>query len=599
MTSFVRSFLPCAVLGLSIFSSFPANAQSDQYLGTVGIDNGQAAFGNTGFAQPVGVAIDHVANHLIVADSENNRVQIFDATSLAYVATIGSPVNLPGSDDAHLNLPGGLAVDETNRHIIVADLENNRLQVFNADNFSYVATIGSGKGTANGAFSGPFGVLADPAHNRILAADIGNGRVQIFNATTFAFQESIGTGQAISPGFIGPVNLALDPAHGTLLILDGTQNCAFAVDSQSFAPKGKVGTCQLISIVQADEGAFDFAIAVDPAKNRILLTDTPNDRILVFDAGTFAQTGTLGVADVAKADNTHFDFPGGLYSDQATGRLYIGDTLNNRVQIYGGPVATPLAAAILPGGRSVPLGHVATVFATILNAGPNSLNNCRIFLPNSAPSQISMSYQTTDPATNALTGTQNTPVTIAGTANGIVGSQTFLLAFSSQQSVQAPTEPLAFACDNATPASPLVGINTIDLSFSLAAVPDVIAIAATASGDGVLTIPFSSQGAGAFALASTNAGAGGTVTASVDTGGATLPLTATICQTVTGTGACMQAPASSISTSIAANARPTFSVFVTASQPIQESAALSRIFVRFTDSGGNPRGSTSVAVQTN
>ena len=65
--------------------------------------------------------------------------------------------------------------------------------------------------------------------------------------------------------------------------------------------------------------------------------------------------------------------------------------------------------------------------------------NCGISLNTGIP--VSLLYQTTNPATNALTGSPNTPVNIpAG------GLQTFLVAFTSQ----APFGPVDAALENAT-----------------------------------------------------------------------------------------------------------------------------------------------------
>lgn len=47
-----------------------------------------------------------------------------------------------------------------------------------------------------------------------------------------------------------------------------------------------------------------------------------------------------------------------------------------------------------------------------------------------------------------------------------------------------------------------------------------------------------------------------------DTGSATLPVVLTICQTNPVTGECLQAPAPSVTTTIANGATPTFGIFV-------------------------------------
>jgi len=257
--------------------------------------------------------------------------------------------------------------------------------------------------------------------------------------------------------------------------------------------------------------------------------------------------------------------------------------------------ASPVVASVLPGGRSVQVGTTATVFATMLNGGSSSVSGCDVALPASAPAGLSIAYQTTDPTTNALTGTPNTPVSIAGNN----GAQSFLLSFASSSAVTAQGLALDFGCSGSMPVTTIPGVNTVDLLFSSTPIPDIIALAATASGNGIVTVPQSTNGASAFAVASDNAGAAGSLTVSTDTGSATLPLSINLCQTDPSTGACMAAPTPTVTISDAAGATPTFSIFITASAPISLDPANSRIFLRFMDSGGVSHGSTSVAVDTN
>jgi len=90
----------------------------------------------------------------------------------------------------------------------------------------------------------------------------------------------------------------------------------------------------------------------------------------------------------------------------------------------------------------------------------------------------------------------------------------------------------------------------------------------------------------------------GSITASADTGAATLPVSIALCQTVPATGACLEAPAGTVTADIGAGTTPTFGVFVTAQQAIPFDPAASRVFVRFKDVDGVTRGSRSVAVRT-
>ena len=270
------------------------------------------------------------------------------------------------------------------------------------------------------------------------------------------------------------------------------------------------------------------------------------------------------------------------------GSLFNGD--DGAAYVYE-PLRDPtLAAASLPTSRSVQVGNSATAFATIINTDTVTAAGCGIAPLSSVPAGFS--YQTTDPATNALIGTANTPVDIA--AGGV---QTFLFAFTPAAEI-APTDvQLSYDCANTEPAAVTPGLNTLLLSASATPVPDIVALGATPTGDGTLRLP-GVGGSGAFAVASVNVGSSDTITATPGFGSASLPVALSICETNPATGACLGAAAASVTTSIAAGATPTFAIFATATADVPFNPASSRIFVSFTDAGGITRGSTSVAVTT-
>jgi len=256
-----------------------------------------------------------------------------------------------------------------------------------------------------------------------------------------------------------------------------------------------------------------------------------------------------------------------------------------------GGAKADIVAAVLPSSRSVEVGNTATAFATIINAGTTAATGCAIALGTDIPATFT--YQTTNPATNAATGTANTPVTIAAGA-----FQTFVFAISPTAAFSSTDVALDFTCTGLDPAPTLSGINTLLLTATASAGPDIVALAATVSGNGTLSLP-STTGAAAFAVATVNVGAVDAITVSADTGGTvTLPVTIAICQTVPATGACMAAPASTVTTTIPANGTPTFGVFVTGTGNVATLPGADRVSVRFTGSSGTVVGSTSVAVQT-
>lgn len=252
--------------------------------------------------------------------------------------------------------------------------------------------------------------------------------------------------------------------------------------------------------------------------------------------------------------------------------------------------ADDLAAATLPSSRSAQIGQTVTAFATVINTSGKALSNCTVSL-NGFP--VALSYTETNPATNQPVGTPNTPFPLA-----IGATQTLVLGLTPSAAL-APTQlPIVFGCSGAQPAPSLPGLNTVLLSAAATQPPDIVTLAATPSGDGVVRMPSVGQPQ-AFAIATDNLGTDATITVSVNEGTATLPVSLTVCQTNSGTGACLSAPASTVTLDFPGGATPTFTVFVNATAPIPFAPATTRLFVEFTDSSNDVRGGASVAVTNN
>ena len=246
-------------------------------------------------------------------------------------------------------------------------------------------------------------------------------------------------------------------------------------------------------------------------------------------------------------------------------------------------------AAVLPSSRSVRVGVTATAFATIINQGPSTARDCRIALVSNIPATFT--FQTTNPATNAVTGTPNAPVDIpAG------GSQSFVLALTPTAPFHAQDVELSFVCANTAPAVITKGLNTFFCSASATAVPDIVALVATVSNNGIVTLS-SPTGSGAFAVAIANVGTTGRITVVTDTGDASLPVVVLACRT-DASGKCMDVPRSTLTLDVGENTFVSFGLFVTGQGAVALDPANHRIFVRFVDDSGETRGSTSVAVQT-
>jgi hypothetical protein len=253
-------------------------------------------------------------------------------------------------------------------------------------------------------------------------------------------------------------------------------------------------------------------------------------------------------------------------------------------------VAATIAASALPDAFAVQIDTTASVFATMINATDSALENCRVALAEPAGSGLFFGFQQTNSSTNIPIGEVNTPVTIP--AKGLAS---FILTFGSISPETVPALPLEYACDGSIAPLSQAGIGSVDVAISATPIANMVAIAETASKNGILTVPV--NGANAFAVATANAGkASGTVTVDLDTGGTDLPLTLSLCQTNPKTAGCLASPTSSLTLTVAEGAEPTFCVFAVATGSIASAPATNRIFLRFKINGVEV-GVTSVAVE--
>ncbi|HVJ54646.1 MAG TPA: NHL repeat-containing protein [Aliidongia sp.] len=541
--------------------------------------------------------VDTVHGRLLVADVGNQRVQIYDSATLAYVGTIGA-TGVAGGDNGHLDQPVDVGFDAANDRILVADQGNQRVQVFDAQSFAYIATIGAAgvAGGDNAHFSLPASVKVNPDAGQIYVADALNHRVQIFNAQSLAYVATLGTSGvagADASHLSEPADAEYNPVLNQIMVADLDNARVQFYDAASLQPLSQLG---VTGSPDTDNAHFDLPVSVtfDPMGKLILVADgSSSNRVQIYSATTYRFIATLGTT-AAGADSNHFAGPFGISVDPVHSRIFVGDSENNRLQIFTA-LPTPLVTSVLPGARSVQIGATPTMFANILNVGTTPLSNCGVALPASSPAGLSIQFRTTDPATNTAIGTTGVAASLAAAPAGSVSVQTFVLAFDSGAALARTGLPLEFACDGVAPATVMPGVNNADLIFSTSPVADVIALAATAKNDGIVHVP--AGGSGAFAVASINIGVAGNLIVAADTGGVSLPLTANICESQAN-GQCLAAPASSLPITYAAGATPTFSVFITASGSIPLAAATSRIFVKFLDGAGALHGETSVAVET-
>jgi uncharacterized protein (DUF1800 family) len=255
-----------------------------------------------------------------------------------------------------------------------------------------------------------------------------------------------------------------------------------------------------------------------------------------------------------------------------------------------------LVASVLPSARTILLEQntrgYATVFATVINGGSTPLTGCQAVLPGDPG--VRLDYQTTNPTSNALIGAANTPFELAPGA-----AQSLVLSFSSIRTFRGPVGPIV-ACNGGATSPSVEGLTTVNLAFVDQAAPDIIPIALTTSGDGVIRVP-ESDGRNVMVLAAVNIGAASRVVVRPvgrlrTSSGFSASLL--ICET-NASGVCLEPPLPFIEAEFLPNTPRTFTVFVegVSGPEVAFDPASNRVSVEFLyDWDGKLTGRTGAAV---
>ena len=248
---------------------------------------GSAGTGNGQFYGPVSIAIDASGN-LWVVDLGNARLEKFDSSG-NYITQFGSS----GSGNGQFSWPTSSAIDSSG-NIWVLDGYNARVQEFNSSG-TYVTQFGS-----NGNGNGQFGInpsngansiaqaLAIDSSNNIFVADTYNNRVEEFNSSG-AYIRQFGTAGSGNGQFLSPKGTAVD-ASGNVWVAD-LGNCRVQEFSSSGSYLRQFGSCG------TGNGQFTWptSVSIDASGNAWVI-DGYNARVQEFSSsGTYlAQFGSYG-----------------------------------------------------------------------------------------------------------------------------------------------------------------------------------------------------------------------------------------------------------------------------------------------------------------
>jgi DNA-binding beta-propeller fold protein YncE len=220
--------------------------------------------GDMGACKPAGggsVAVGD-QDEIIVSDIINHRVQVFDRDGQFRMAWGG-----PGPAEGQFIEPSGLAVDARG-HLYIADRWNHRIQKFDRQGALLLAWGHLGSG--DGEFKRPAAVALD-RRGQVYVLDGGNYRVQVFDVAGRFLAAWGGFGR--EPGeLVHPIGLAIDRDGRAYLADGGDQRIKAFSDNGIFLGQwggSGVGPGQfadMSGIAVDDEGAIYVA---DSALGRV------------------------------------------------------------------------------------------------------------------------------------------------------------------------------------------------------------------------------------------------------------------------------------------------------------------------------------------
>ena len=337
----MRRFLFAALLSATCLVA-PAAASAEvgflrQFGGEDGKKPGQ-------FALPDGIGVDNAGN-VLVADSQNNRIQRFSYTGrvLPFAPFAKGPWR---QEPGKFKLPYDVDFDGLG-NIFVADTQNHRIQKFTPQGkFIRMWGRNGGDGTPGvgpGEMDQPRGLATDPFGN-VWVADHENARVLKFdndgrllltlgaNGGDGSFGEGIGefnSPRGICSDRQGSIYIADDVNHRIVKLRGDTGQFVW-VAGKPGGPASGAGT---------GDGEFKlpYGCAVDN-RNHLWIADTNNHRVveLTTDGAFVRNWGKNGGDGTPGSGPGEFEEPYNAGNDCA-GNIYISDEHNRRVQVFGEP----------------------------------------------------------------------------------------------------------------------------------------------------------------------------------------------------------------------------------------------------------------------
>jgi uncharacterized protein (TIGR03437 family) len=319
------------------FNCLVCVGRTNVILGQPDANNSGVNLNQTGFRNPVGIATD--GTHLIVADSDNNRVMIWNtiptkAFNQPADVVIGQPDfthNSTSNPPSATSLRGPQGVWILNGKLFIADTADNRVLVYNSiptkngqaadlviGQSGFTVAIPTAQTTPHPTQStlySPVSVSTDGTH--LFVADLGNNRVLIWNKipTSNGSPADLVIGQPDFVSFFDDNSTALCASNGT----DANSNKTYPF------------LC---------EKTLAFPRFVISDGTRLYIADGGNDRVLIYNT---IPTSNAAAADIVLGQpdftsDSPADGAAQMYTPTSLAwdgtNLYVADNFNRRILAF-------------------------------------------------------------------------------------------------------------------------------------------------------------------------------------------------------------------------------------------------------------------------
>ncbi|MBI4854695.1 MAG: DUF4394 domain-containing protein [Acidobacteria bacterium] len=253
---------------------------------------------------------------------------------------------------------------QENATIYAADTANNRIQRSVDDGLTW-SVVSLGAGVAPGQFNQPRAVTADATGRTIFAADTANNRIQ--RSTDAGATWTVIASAGVAPNQVNqPQGVAFDQLANILYVADTNNNRILSFANATSATP--VGSIYANATAGNTVGKFNqpTGLALD-AQGRLYVCDTLNNR-LQFNTNNTATGWQVFAGATGGVAPGQVNQPRGIFVD-STGRVFVADTANNRIMVNVGGLggwSTILLAGTALGSVNAPRGVALSSTGSLL-----------------------------------------------------------------------------------------------------------------------------------------------------------------------------------------------------------------------------------------